>query len=512
MKKRIMAVILTAILALTCMACGKSNKFNEAYVDEIDFSVEPVTITYLTIGDKPSNGMTEKVINELNEILIKDLNAKLDVYYVSWNDYLYNYDKVLSSGDVDLDLVGISTDWLDAWPNAVNGSYLPLTEEMLQKYCPKTYSNVSSNEWDICRYDGTIYFIPENEYTQWTNHGFAYRKDIARECGLEEVDSWEDMDKYFRYILDNYPTIIPWDIDGANYNTPLGYLMSQGKYRPIYEFGSYGVWGAYDDNMYKLVSPYYEGEDFIEYARLMKEWNDIGVWRNDLNSAEDNDKEFYAGFSGAIQHHTEMYYTEIKPNSKIANPEGEVGFFWFGQESGNVIKSSIVHGGIAIYSGSQNPERALMVYDYIRNNEDCYRLMRYGIEGVQYSIDNNGMLEKPSGYNEDRDSFVLNYWWGRRDEFEIQNENYAWKDYNNLVEKYNKYAIAYPWDVIPFSTPEVNAEVKPILEVFDKYMPAIMYGKYSVTPEEEVALFRAELRAAGMNKVTYKLQNMLDSY
>ena len=36
-----------------------------------------------------------------------------------------------------------------------------------------------------------------------------------------------------------------------------------------------------------------------------------------------------------------------------------------------------------------------MVYDLLRNDEACYRLINYGIEGVSYEIDENGWLVEP---------------------------------------------------------------------------------------------------------------------
>ena len=39
--------------------------------------------------------------------------------------------------------------------------------------------------------------MPEDNYAQWTNHGFAYRLDFAKLAGLENgVHSWEDMTTY----------------------------------------------------------------------------------------------------------------------------------------------------------------------------------------------------------------------------------------------------------------------------------------------------------------------------
>ena len=230
-----------AALVFNTLSCGRKEGPREDYQDEIDYSEEPVTITYVTFGDKHSNGMTERIVEELNKILVKKVNAKLDVYYVAWDDYLNNYNATLENAEVDIDLVGTSVDWLDAWPNAIQGHFYPLSKEMLQQYCPNTYSSVSSSEWEKCSYDGTIYFIPENEYTQWTNHGFIYRKDLAMEAGLSSgVNSWEDLDKYFRYIKKAYPKMIPWDTDGTSLVATLGYLCSAGSYCPIYELSTYG--------------------------------------------------------------------------------------------------------------------------------------------------------------------------------------------------------------------------------------------------------------------------------
>ncbi len=512
MKKRFFACLLVVILAFTCMSCGGKRRPGASYANEIDFTEPPVTITYLTIGDKPSNGMTEKVVGEINKILEKRVNARLDIYYVSWTDYLENYNTALDSGNVSLDLIGTGSDWLDAWPNAFNGNFMPLSKEMLSKYCPVTYSHITSQEWEKCSYQGNIYMIPENEYTQWINQGFIYREDIARGAGLSKVASWEDLDTYFRYVKKAYPKMIPWDSDGKNVIPALGYLTSKTKYVPIYELSTYGIWGTYYDEMEKIVSPYYEGDEFVEYARMMKEWNELGVWREDLGLSGDNNEEFYNGVVSVVQHHTQSYYSEIKPTMEVMIPEADADFFWFGSENENLLKTSILHGAMAVYKDSENPERALMVYDLLRNDPKLYKLMRYGIENVQYKVNKEGMLEKPSGYNSARDSFVTNFWWGRRDDMEIQDSEYAWSDYYELVDIYNRNAKTYPWDNVPFSTEEINNEIRPIIQIFEEYLPCIAYGRYDGSPEDEVAEFRQALSDAGMEKVTRKLQSGLNSY
>ncbi len=501
-------------MLMATASCGRQVRMgysNPRATESIDFSTDPVTITYMTLGDKPTNGETEKAIAKLNKILEKQLNARLDIYYIGWDDYLTNYNRILDSDNAQIDLVGTGTDWIDAWPNIMAGNFMPLTEEMLRDYCGVTYTNVSNSLWQSCSYEGNVYLIPENEYTQWTNHGFIYRKDLAAEAGLDEVSSWEDMDKYFENVVKNHPDMIPWSTGGEYVTTTLGYIMSVRKYMPIYELSGYGIFGADQSLRGKIFSPYYTGDELLDYARLMKKWNDMGVMGENVTTIGDNFTDFYNGEASVIQQHTQYYYSTGKPTMEIMMPDVDLDFFWFGRESGNLVKVSNLHGAMAVSADSRNPERALMVYDMIRNDEECYRLLRYGIEGEQYNIDASGMLERPSGYNESLDATTTNFWWGRRDELEIPDSTYAWSDYYDLVTSYEHLAVSYPWEGIPFSTPQINKEMKRIEEVCDVYVPMIATGRYEQSPEELIKEFRYELMSAGIERVMGHLQRILDS-
>ena len=154
----------------------------------------------------------------------------------------------------------------------------------------------------------------------------------------------------------------------------------------------------------------------------------------------------------------------------------------------------------------------MMVYDILRNDEECYRLLRYGFEGTQYVINSEGLMEKPSGYNADRDAIVTDFWWGRRDELELYDASFAWNDYKKLLEEYETGAIDYPWDGIAFYSPELEERIEEIVAVCDKYIPEIAYGRYDGSPDDEVSSFRAALKQAGFEEVTEELQKILNTY
>ena len=251
--KKILALLLAAVMVLSLCAVSFAEDISvenaeavwaEKWAD-VDTS-KHVVINYMTTGDAPKTGANAEMLAQLNAILTEKVNAELNIVWISWTDYLANYNLRIASMDGSIDLIGSSTDWLDAWPNAKRGGFLELDPEMLAKYAPVTYATVPQEHWDVCTYEGDIYFIPEDNYSQWTNHGFAYRLDWAKEAGLENgCQTWADLTTYVKYVKATYgdQLIALWDTDGTAYPAG-GYICSFAKWRAIDGLASGANWGG----------------------------------------------------------------------------------------------------------------------------------------------------------------------------------------------------------------------------------------------------------------------------
>lgn len=476
-----------------------------------------VKITYLTLGNPPSNNATREVLDELNKVLTEKVNAEIELIYVPWTDYMLNYNRLLSNKGSNLDLVGTASDWLEAWPNVQRGVFMPLSIPMLRKNCSYTFAKVPSEHWDACSYNGRIYLIPEDNYVQWINHGLMYRKDWAQKAGLEKgIQCWEDVLPYCKYVRENEGIEYPYKgpaTKSLSIGLSNGYIFSKSRFIPLDGILSSQMFGVSGDNMEKIYSPYYEGDELLAFAKLMKEWSRAKVWPADMLSAGDLDSrdEFINGRTALEFHHTDTFYAIVGPKLKAKFPDSDCGFFWYGKESGNLVRTSITHGAMAIHANSKYPERALKVYDLLRNDPECYYLMNYGIRGKQYIIKNDGFRGYPEGYNSDRDSFATNFWWGRNDQLEVRTSENCWDKYEELVAEYDKVAIDYPYPAIIWDFSDVSAELQLVDEVWDKYMIQLCFG--NVQDEEAfVNDFRAELKAVGIEKVIASLQFQLDRY
>ena len=547
MKKKLVSLLLATTMVAGLVGCGNSNggssdtsattdtksetsattadtSSTEAASTEtadIDTS-EHVVITYMTTGGSDEGNGNPDMLAKLNEILTEKVNAELKIYHIDWTNYLSVYNLTLAQMDGSVDLVGTASDWLDAWPNAKNGAFLELSEDMLKTYAPKTWESVPAEHWDLCKYNGEIYLMPEDNYAQWTNHGFAYRLDWAKEAGLTDgVKSWEDLTTYFKYVKETYGNDLKylWDSDGTQYNQMVGgWITSHSNYVAIDGLNSGAMWGGSKDDLYTVYSPYMTDTDsLVEYAKLMKEWTEIGVFPTNVlnNTSSQNRDEYRVGQVAVEQHHTQTW-TDLcshTSNNTIydTDEDAETGFFYFGEETGNVVALSITHGAMAVSAGSKNPERALMVYDLLRNDPECYRLFNYGIEGVQYAIDENGMKYTPDTYDSTTQEIQTNFWWGRNDDLELKDATKNWDAIDKLYAEYDSLKIDYPYGQFIPDVDDIQGKIDNVSSVQEEYMKQISFGLYSGSAEDIVAEYQAALEKAGINDVTAALQSQIDA-
>lgn len=539
MKKKFLAALLVIAMAASLVACssnqtpkeekgsvsvggnaesGSASTAESSDAASVDTS-EHVVITYMTTGDKPSITATDEMMAELNKILTEKVNAELQIYYIGWTDYLSNYNLTLAQMDGTVDLVGTASDWLDAWPNAKNGAFMKLSDDMLKTYAPKTWESVSPEHWELCKYDGDIYLMPEDNYAQWTNHGFIYRLDWAKEAGLANgIHRWEDMTAYFKYVKEAYPDIIPWDSDGTHHaQLASGWLASHSNYVAIEGIASGGLWGGTRGDLYTITTPSYtDTQMMVDFANMMKEWDTIGVWKTDVlnNTASSNRDDYRIGRVAAEQHHTQTWTDLVSHTNNNTiykdDPDADSGFFYFGEETKNVTALSITHGAMAISAASKNPERALMVYDLLRNDPDCYKLFNYGVEGRQWELTGEGLRQQPASYNKDVDEIVTNFWWGRNDDLEIKDASRNWDAIDAMYAEYDKIKIDYPYGQFVPDVDNIQAQINNINEIHTNYMKQISFGKFQGTAEDIVAEYQAALKAAGMEEVTAELQRQFD--
>ncbi|MFC8801145.1 DUF3502 domain-containing protein [Promicromonospora sp. NPDC057138] len=479
-------------------------------------SAEPTTITMLVLGDKPTNGRLEAMLKKLNVRLEKEANADLKLFYVEWADWQTQYNTQLLAGDDSIDLITTATDWLFAWENADKGAFLPLTEEMLKENAPKTWAQVDAKgDWDLTKLDGEIQFIPEDNFTQWTNHGFFYRGDWAKKAGFKDgtITKFEDFTKYFEWVKENEKDAYPWDVAGTNDAALTGYLQGHTDGQTIQQVaaGNYFPFQTTESDPNTVGSWYMEGDELLQAAELAKKWNDIGVWREDaLNYDGDTREEFYAGLSGTDQHHAQTFIGTIVDNMTKKQPGSDPKFFYWGEENGNYFRDILTHGAMAVNATSQNPEKALQVYDLLRNDEEDYKLLNFGIEGTDYVMTDDGKLGYPKGYDSSTDALGANFWAGRMDEFEPDRVTDA-PNKQEIYDQLDAGAKDYPYSTLIVNKDMIDPTLAAMGAVLSEYIPQLQYGKFD-DPAAAIDEMRQKLEEAGYEDARKSIQTDLDTW
>ncbi|WP_460796298.1 DUF3502 domain-containing protein [Microbacterium sp. GXF0217] len=512
MKKR----ILTSAAALAVVGLGVGALAGCSPAGGEEGGGDATKITMLVLGNKPTNGRLEAMLDELNPKLKEKVNATLDFFYVEWADWQTQYNVQLLSGDDNIDLITTATDWLYAWENSEKGAFLPLTEDMLKENAPQTWEQVDAEgHWDLTKLNDEIMFIPEDNYTQYTNHGFFYRGDWATAAGFEngEITKFEDFTTYFQWVKDNQPEAYPWDVVGTNEAALTGYWQGHTDLVTL-QGVSAGIFAPFQlsaADPTTVTSVYMEGDELLEAAELAKEWNDIGVWREDaLNYDGDTREEFYAALSGVDQHHTQTYIGAIVDNMTKKQPGSDPKMFYWGQENGNVYKDILTHGAMAVSANSSNPEKALQVYDLIRNDEEIYDLVNFGIEGTDYVMTDDGMLGFPEGYDPSVDSLGSNFWAGRMDEYEPQRVTEA-PNKDEIYASLDEVAKEYPYSTLIVDKSMIDPTLAAMGAVLSEYIPQLQYGKFE-DPAAAIDEMRQKLTDAGYEDARDSLQADIDAW
>ncbi|MCL2410007.1 MAG: extracellular solute-binding protein [Treponema sp.] len=470
------------------------------------------TVTLLLLGNAPTNARHAAAIERINEITRERIGAELRTRYIGWADWQTQYQLALASQDPSIDLVITSSTWLFAWEMVRRGAFYGITPQMMETYAPVTWASIPQSTWDIVTDDGFIWFIPEDQYTQFTNHGMFWRLDWARAGGLYSIDRFEDLETYWEIVRATQPQAFPWDANaGVGIFLIEAYIMGR---RPVQTIvgtatGNFAIFQYYTHDPFTVVSYFMNGDELVEVAEILHRWGQRGFWREDvLNYHGDTRNMLLSGHSGSDQHHTHTFLN-LREQMDREQPGSELQMFWIGKENNNVNRNLRTHGAMAINAASRNPRKALQMYDLLRNDREIYILYNFGIEGIDYIEDSPGVFSLPPGFNQFTDALDGNFWGGRRDDFEPEWTHW-WNGRNDFVEHLNTFAMDYPLENFSFDGSRVAAEMAAIGDVCARFLPAIHFGK-TADPVQAVADFRIALRQAGFDRVKDELQSQLNA-
>ena len=353
---------------------------------------EYVTLNMFVIADAPlSQSKADEYYKVLNDYLKEKLNCGIRYVYAAGNDYTNNYMLALASGE-KYDLLH-AANWLDYAGYAGKGAYMPL-DDLLPEYAPYVWEQ-AKDMWDGVKVAGKIYGIPKLRGDR-VEFSFFYREDLRLKYNCPEITSMESIETYLKAIRDNEPDLIPSDDTQAmvygNTFIPLS------KYQIVDTLNGRNSNFVIDPaNPHQLLNTI-ELPEYKEYMHTMRRFYEEGLWPKDQLSRNGwGVRSVTSGQSAASFVGQFWNYAYLVPQTEQEHPGWKLNYapYCLMNPEESVVPAANPTGDmIAVSRTAEHAERALMLVDLAHQDEKLWMLMNYGLEGVHYTLTEDGKIDE----------------------------------------------------------------------------------------------------------------------
>ncbi|MDF2984620.1 MAG: hypothetical protein K0R50_130 [Eubacterium sp.] len=476
----------------------------------IDTSEKVELIGYL-IGERPA-GMND-VLHELNQKLLKDINATMKINYIRWGDLQAKYALVLASGE-DLDWI-FTGNWAYYGQEAAKGAFLEITQDMVGKYMPGHYAATDPLAWKEGLIGGKLFMVPSSTPDVKVNE-VAIREDLREKYNVPEINKWLNIEPYLKAIKKNEPNMIPINVDSAiDITRPFFYQLAatSKSYFDLFfaTSGGSGIVSDTDDpegRLVKITDPSVIN-DYKNAAATIKDWYERGyINKNAFSNKIRSMDLFLAGKSSVAFGNT----VDMQNIFDKAKEQGwKVKIIPGLSKKGTYPQDSHINNGFAIVSKSKHPERTLMAMDLIMEEPAYNQLVYYGVEGKNFVV-KDSKIALPDGVTSETNTYppdLSGFWFTNKNQLKYP-ENWS-EDYIKVREAAKKQVAPYVYSAFVPDVSMIKTEVANLNQVVVQYFNPINLGMIKDV-DQAFAMFDEKLTAAGFDRVMEEMKRQTDEY
>ena len=338
---------------------------------------------------------------------------------------------------------------------------------------------------------------------EYNNGVFLVRGDLREKYGLDALKTMDDLEKYLEVVAKNEPGM---EALGNNYVEAM-WLVCPNEWRG--DIGNDG-W-AYDvadaENPAAFCKMFTDA--YLTYAKKMREFYEKGIFTsniiNDTTAAID---KFKNGIAAAVAHNA-LTMNQTALALKTTNPDWKVELFnpYMGKK---LCLGNFTGNGFAVTRTSKYATKVIEVVNHIYDSVDLQELLNYGVEGVDYEMQ-DGMLTVKSDVPADKKMNIGCNWNMSND---LLKNTFAKKEkydgYAEIMADFEKNTVSHPLQAFTFNKSAVETEVANITAVSKEY-GAIRFGLMEDV-EGTVAAYRAALKDAGYDKVKAEYDRQIKEF
>lgn len=467
--------------------------------------LEPYEVSIVYFGTPQADDAL--VEEKLNEFFKEKINATVKLQPIAPSDYKNRTELMMNTGE-KMDLV-FTASWLDFFGNVNKKAFLEL-DDLLEKHGQGIKERINPLYLEAPRMKGKLYAVPTNkEITQGT--AFIFRKDIVDkyQVPVDSINSMEDLEPWLEKISKGEPDIIPYYVSGGSGNFGGAGVMyqSRGNYRPIGPAPAKQAmflldYTATTDLKVKSVLDPEIVEINKKEVELFRSYYEKGYINADAGTSTTGIGDLAKQGKIWVQAATWKPGADIEMKISTDNKYDYVSHV----VEEPIVTTDLAAGSMfAISRTSKDPERAMMVLNYLHTDPYVINLFVNGIEGKHYNKVGENRIEPiaDSGFNPGTfwvvGNQLINYLKpGQPDDLYT-----SWEKFNNEAKR-------FPLMGFVFDDSNVKNELTQITAVVTEYKS--IYTGAVKDPFKLLEERNKKLKSAGIEKVQAELQAQIDAW
>lgn len=388
MRKKLISVILVAGMTVGLVTgCGQTENASSStaqgseetqkssIVEKEEQNKEPIIISWYLPKVDDDMAQEEEVEEAINEVIFKETGAKVDFHFIDQAAYTEKMSTIIQAGE-EFDIC-FTCSWLNPFAGLAQGGAFADISGMLEEYAPDILAKTLDYAWKGVTINGAVYAIPgQSPYASTTSN--VVKRDLVDKYDFDykNVKSLRDFEPFFELLIENEPGITP------------ALIIAGGELYPFVSdrYTDNSVPGLiFDEELQEFV---YELDARSEHYEIMYDWYQKGYIAKDAAAKTAYYDEAISGKYAVM-----MCTGSYDPNEEKSSAAYGFDCAEICVGTSNVVTGNVIGAMNAISVTSKNPEKALEVLNLIWSDPELSNTIAYGIEGINYTVDEERTAE-----------------------------------------------------------------------------------------------------------------------